>query len=276
VPLDAGLFAQAGITELTFLLVRGGIIANNEPKDFSRTPPPLTAAGILEVVQPAAGTAVGVMQVDMFGGFGYSTLAAGISETFRYGAALHATTQVQLVTPARGDAYAKMNDTDVAARWNDGVLFRRTEGRTYIYSSERELDEQQRAAGVVRHRNDVRIDGLLATLDPPGGPTAGDLLRRTVIVGGYGVLHAWLAEPDNEPALPPQRSELEEVWRLYRLPPILPFATRTYADATPLAADLQLRMERVGREDAAVSAAQSTDRQVPGQNISTPNWRAFR
>ena len=179
---------------------------------------------------------------------------------------------MQLVTPARGDAYAKMNDSDIVARWNDGVLFRRTEGRTYIYTSERELDEQQRASDVVRRRNDVRIDGLLATLDPPGGPTAGDLLHGVIAVGGYGVLYAWLAEPDDEPALPPQRSELEEVWRLYRLPPVLPFATRTYADATPLAADLQLRMERVGREDAA--AAQGTDRQVPGRNISTPNWRA--
>ena len=68
VPLDAGLLAQAGITEVTFLLVRGGMIAHDEPKDFSRTPPPLAAAGILEVVQPAAGAAAGVMQVDMFGG----------------------------------------------------------------------------------------------------------------------------------------------------------------------------------------------------------------
>ncbi len=52
----------------------------------------------------------------MFGGFGYSPFAAGIAETFGYGAQLRATTQVQLVTPSRGDAYAKMNDTNVVAR----------------------------------------------------------------------------------------------------------------------------------------------------------------
>jgi hypothetical protein len=275
VPLDSGLAARAGITEVTFLLVRGGMIAHDEPKDFSRTPPPLTAVALLDVVRPAAGAAVGVMQVDMFGGFGYSTFAAGIAETFGYGAKLGATTQLQLVTPSRSDAYAKMNDTDVVARWSDGVLLRATEARTFSYTSEHELDEQRRAADVVRRRNYVRIDRHLAALDEPGGPTAGDLLQRVVAAGGYGVLHAWFAGPDDEPVPPPERSELEEVWRLYRLPPALPFAARIHADATPLAADLRLRMERVSREDAA-TAAQGTDGKVPGRNISTPQWRARR
>jgi len=272
VPLDSGLLARAGITEVTFLLVHGSVVTVGESRDFSRMPPLLTAADLLAAARPAAGAAVGVMQVDMFGGFGYSTIAAGIAETFYYGGRLGATTQVQLVTSARGDAYAKMHDTDVVARWSDGFLFRRTEGGTYIYTSEHELDEQRRAAHEVRRRNDIRIGRLVATLDEPGGQTTGDLLRRVIAVGGYGVLHAWFAGPDDEPAPPPERSEVEEAWRLYRLPPALAFAARVYADATPLAADLRLRMERVSREDAAV--AQSTDQQVPGRNISTPQWRA--
>jgi hypothetical protein len=255
-------------------LIRGGTLAHDEPRDFSPTPPPFTAVDLLEVVRPTAGVAVGVMQVDMFGGFGHSTFAAGVAETFRYFPQRRATTQAQLVTPSRGDAYAKMNDTDVVARWSDGVLFRRSEARTYLYTSESELDDQQRAADVARRRNDVRIGRLLATLEEPGGPTAGGLLHRVVAAGGYGVLHAWFAEPDEDPALP-KRSELEEVWRLYRLPPALPFAARNYADATPLAAELRLRMERAGRENAAATA-EGTNRQAPGRNISTPTWRAPR
>jgi hypothetical protein len=272
VPLDPGLLARAGVAEVTFLLVRGGIVTGDEPRDFSRTPPPLTAAELLAAVRPSPGAAVGVMQVDMFGGFGYSTIAAGITETFHYGVRLGATTQVQLVTSARGDAYAKMHDTDIVASWSDSVLFRRTEGGTYIYTSEHELDQQQRAADKVRRRNDIRIARLVATLDTPGGPTAGDLLRRVIAAGGYGVLHTWFAGPDDTPTPPPEPSEVEETWRLYRLPPALAFA-RTYGDATPLAADLQMRMERVSREDSAV--ADRTGEPVPGRNISTPQWRAF-
>lgn len=108
-----------------------------------------------------------------------------------------------------------------------------------------------------------------ATLDEAGSSTAGDLLRRVVAAGGYGVLHAWFTGPNDEHTPPPERSELEEVWRLYRLPPVLPFAAGTHVGATPLAADLQLRMERVGRENATV--AQDTNGQMPGRNTSTSN-----
>ena len=77
VPLDQLLVARAGIVEVDFLLFGGGLHLADEPLP-SRERPKLTARELLAVMPSRPGTAVGAMRVDMFGGFEYSTVAAGI------------------------------------------------------------------------------------------------------------------------------------------------------------------------------------------------------
>ncbi|MFD4655791.1 trypsin-like peptidase domain-containing protein [Kitasatospora sp. NPDC058444] len=267
VPLHPVLLHRAGITEVDLLLSRGGLTgageASGSGEELRTTPTEL-----MKVLPLRPGRAVGLLKVDMFGGFGYHPFAAGASEAFRYAsAALNASASVQLVTADRGDAYGRMNDGAEVRRWGDVLLLRDSSRISISSTSDRERRQKERALRKRYQRASEQLEAYIAALESRGPDGVRAVFKRVLATRGYGVLHAWLEAPENRPD-----DDLAELWQDYRFPPVLPFAAPERLFVSPRAADLRMRMERVAREESGAAP----DGPVPGEAISTPNWGRFR
>ncbi|MGW2770049.1 trypsin-like peptidase domain-containing protein [Streptomyces sp. NPDC001275] len=268
VPLHPALLHQAGITEVDLLLSRGGLTGVGEPEErLAGEQLRVTPAALLKVLPPRPGRAIGLLKVDMFGGFGFSPFAAGVSDAFYFASrALNASTGIQLLTATRGDAYARMNEGAQVQRWGDILLLRDSRRISITSTSSKERRQKEQEIHERYLRDTELVAAYSATLGSDGPESVRTVFKHVLATHCYGLLRAWLAPPGYQP------DDLVELWQEYRFPPVLPFAAPERLLVSPRAAELRMRMERVAREDAG----EVPDGPVPGKKISTPRWRAFR
>jgi hypothetical protein len=265
IPLHPVLLHQAGITEVDLLLSRGRLTAPGEGLPVHEQLR-ITPAALLKVLPPRPGRAIGLLKVDMSGGFGFSPFAAGVSDTFYFAErALNASTRAQLLTTIRGDAYARMNEGAQVQQWGDILLLRDSRRISITSTSSEERRQKEREIGERHQRETEQVAAYCATLGSDGPENVHTIFKRVLATRCYGVLRAWLAPPEGHP------DDLVALWQEYRFPPVLPFTAQERLLLSPRAAELRMRMERIAREEADGVP----DGLVPGKGISTPSWRAF-
>ena len=149
----------------------------------------------------------------------------------------------QLVTVPRGEAYARLHEHSETARWGDAILLTRDRRTSFTYTSDDELAAAKAAVAAQHQTERDRVQQFASVLAPPGTDSAGEIMQGVMATGAYGVVRVWLGESN-------QASPFAAMWRQYRMPPVLPYGVNSRGDVTPLAADLEMRMERVSREEA--------------------------
>jgi hypothetical protein len=208
-PLVPKLLTGAGFKEVYFLLLSGSIRTRGEPDSSDRR---AYRVADLARLAGALGAPVGMLKVDMFGGFGYNPLAAGVSETFRFGSwSTAGSSLTQLVTVPRGEPYAVMHPEGLVGR-DDGWMQLSPRGRS-------DTDD---------------LPDLLTSVDR-------DLVNG---LGGYGVLRV---VPTDKPSRPQETAEFVQVWQEFGLPAALPFGFDVDAWTAPAADELRLRINRTRR-----------------------------
>ncbi|WP_091094768.1 trypsin-like peptidase domain-containing protein [Micromonospora citrea] len=209
--LVPALLAEAGFEEVYFLLFSGSIRTREESELPDRR---ARRVADLARLARALGAPVGMMKVDMFGGFGYNPLAAGTSETFRFGSwSAAASSLSQLVTVARGEAYAAMHPESLVGQ-DDGWM-------------------------------QLSLRSGSDTGGPPDLLT--DVDRNLVTeLGGYGVLRV---VPTGKPFRPEETAEFVQMWQEFGLPAALPLGVDVGDCSASAADELRVRISRVRRPD---------------------------
>jgi hypothetical protein len=222
VPLHPLLLREAGVTELDLLLMGEGFTTpteTEEPRKNLRSWLPGNVSTLSDWNDAVAHHATGLLKVNMFGGFGYYPVAAGIPEAFRFARKFKPAMMLQVVITDRGSAYAKMDDRSVISA-SDGVLA---------------FAEGSRSAAV----DDRLLSYLNSTGDYSDADRSGRPPKEILATGYYGVLHLWLDD------ITGPQDEFSELWRAYRLPAVLPFGLDVDSLESPLSADLRVRIKRM-------------------------------
>lgn len=239
VPLHAGFLRRAGITELNFLLSRGSTLRTwGEADDRPRGQLSVGLPALRAAVPGGPGTATGMFEVDMFGGFDFSTLAAGVSDTFIYASRLGTTALVQVVNVDRGEDYARLYPETLERSWQDALALRHQGPRAGRHRQSRGRSEIS-----LESSEDWQVRAYLDTFGSGQETTKiGNGFGKIRAVGCYGVLHAWLEDQAQS------EDEFTDLWRAYRLPPVLPFGMDLSTHLSPLSGDLRVRTDRVTAE----------------------------
>jgi hypothetical protein len=229
IPLHYTLLREAGVTELNLLLVRGSIVLNEEQKrvrarrpendtDVIRATDPVETLRMLSARSKQTGYPTGIIKVDMFGGFGYHSLAAAVEETFRFARFAHPTATAQIVTIERGTPYIERYNGKAIFTWDDALaLADPRETRNPVV--------EKYVTSMTDRGNAKRVDKKF-----------GDLVEA----GYYGILHIWLGDQEE-----PEEDNFIKIWRPYKLPSLLPFELDVNSIKSPLAADLKKRATRM-------------------------------
>lgn len=222
IPLHQTLLREAGIEEVDFFLARGGLITHDEMKNA----PPKTPGDTVRALSACSGKfghPAGLLRVNMFGGFDYNPLAAGIQETFRFARRIDPDTAVQIVTLDRGTPYAEMRRGNVMRAWNDALAL---------------VDKSFRET-----RNEGIQSYIESMTDDSNAKHLRSRFKEILDAGYYGLMHIWLREDDTHT----HEDEFIELWHAYRLPALLPFGLALNSLGPPLA-DLRKRIQRLSKE----------------------------
>jgi hypothetical protein len=238
IPLHPTLLREAGIEELDFFLTRAGLVTNAE---MAETPfkAPRNTVRALSAYSGRLGHPVGALHVDMFGGFGFSPLAAGIQETFRFAGRIGSNAEVQIVTLDRGTSYAEMYKNGAIRTWNNELALADERSRSYIITGPGDHEGmEEREREIQRMRREGIQTYMTSLTDDNDTALLASRFREIFNEGYYGLMHVWLAESNL------RDDEFLELWRNYQLPALLPFGL-VISSLRSLPKDFPKRIQRL-------------------------------